>query len=80
MSKEINNLKRIGEKQPASKLKIKRAAELRDRIKDLGGMGVITSIDFQILNFSALSVGILDGELNIRLIRIPPSGLVKFNI
>jgi len=38
------------------------------------------AIDFQILTFTALSVGILDDVLNVRLTRIPPSGLVKANI
>ena len=38
------------------------------------------AIDFHILNFTALSVGILDDVLNVRLTLIPPSGLVKFNI
>jgi len=39
-----------------------------------------THIDFHIFNFTALSVGILDDVLNVRLTLIPPSGLVKFNI
>ena len=38
------------------------------------------AIDFQILTFTALSVGILDDVLNVRLTLIPPSGLVKFNV
>ena len=37
-------------------------------------------IDFHIFNFTALSVGIIDDVLNVRLTLIPPSGLVKFNI
>jgi len=39
-----------------------------------------TIIDFHISNFTALSVRILETYSNVRLTRIPPSGLVKFNI